>query len=132
EVQRMIREIDPPKPSTRLVDSRTTLASLAARRRIEPARLSAMVRGELDWIVMKALEKDRHRRYETANGLALDIRRYLDGDAVVAAPPSRSYQLRKFVRRNRATVTAAALVARALVLRIVGTAFQDERDHVPR
>ncbi len=67
-----------------------TLASVAARRQTEPRRLGTIVRGELDWIVMKALEKDRQRRYETANGLAMDVRRYLGGEAVVAAPPSRS------------------------------------------
>src|SRR6185295_7385960 len=120
EVQRMILEDEPPKPSTRLRASADSLKSVAALRRVEPRRLGGLVHGELDWIVMKALEKDRARRYETANGLATDIRRYLDGDAVVAAPPSRSYQLRKFVRRNRATVTAAALVGCALVLGIVG------------
>src|SRR5204862_1439428 len=79
EMLRQIREVEPPKPSTRLSDSGDRLASLAAQRRTEPARLARQVRGELDWIVMKALEKDRTRRYETANGLARDIQRHLDG-----------------------------------------------------
>src|SRR6185369_13384400 len=96
EIQRIIREVEPPKPSTRLSHNTDTLASVAAQRHTEPRRLGAIVRGDLDWIVMKALEKDRQRRYETANGLAMDIRRYLSGEPVAAAPPSAAYQLRKF------------------------------------
>ncbi len=96
EVLRRIKEEEPPKPSTRLSHSGDRLASIAATRRTEPARLTKLVRGELDWIVMKALEKERTRRYETANGLARDIQRYLDGDPVEAGPPSASYKLRKF------------------------------------
>jgi len=121
EIQRIIREVDPPKPSTRLSQSSDTLASVAARRQTEPRKLGMVVRGELDWIVMKALEKDRSRRYETANGLAMDIRRYLSGEAVQAAPPGRGYRVRKFVRRHRGAVVAASLVAGALVLGVVGT-----------
>jgi Tfp pilus assembly protein PilF len=125
EIQRIIREVEPPKPSTRLSSNTDTIASVAARRHTEPKRkLGTIVRGELDWIVMKALEKDRQRRYETANGLAMDIRRYLAGDAVLAAPPSAAYRFRKFVRRNRAQVAAAALIALALVLGMAGTAWQ--------
>ena len=114
EIQRIIREVEPPKPSTRLNANTTTIDSVAAKRDIEPKRLGALIRGELDWIVMKSLEKDRQRRYETANGLAMDIRRYLSGEAVVAAPPSASYRVKKFVRRNRGPVTAGAVVAAAL------------------
>ena len=121
EIQRIIREVEPPRPSTRLSESQEALASIAAHRRIEPKRLGLLLRGELDWIVMKALEKDRKRRYETANGLAMDIRRYLDGEAVVAAPPSASYRLRKFVQRNRGRVFAAGIVAATLVLGVIGT-----------
>ena len=84
---RIIREDEPPKPSTKLSTS-GTLPSIAANRQTEPARLSKAVRGELDWIVMKALEKDRNRRYETANALAADIQRYLDDEPVDACPPS--------------------------------------------
>jgi serine/threonine protein kinase len=114
EIQRIIREVDPPKPSTRLGESKDTLAGVAARRHTEPGRLASTIRGELDWIVMKALEKDRQRRYETANGLAMDIRRYLKGEAVVAAPPSRAYRAKKFVRRNKGLVLALSAVAVAL------------------
>ena len=89
EMLRAIREEEPPKPSTRLSDSKETLPSIAAQRHTEPARLTKLVRGELDWIVMKALEKDRTRRYETASGLAHDIEHYLHDEPVLACPPSR-------------------------------------------
>src|SRR5688572_23048074 len=90
EVLRVIREEEPPRPSTRLTTTEA-LASVAAQRGLEPAKLSGLVRGELDWIVMKALEKDRARRYETANGLAMDVQRYLSDDTVQACPPSSAY-----------------------------------------
>ncbi len=121
EIQRIIREVDPPKPSTRLSEQTDTIASVAASRRTEPGKLGTTIRGDLDWIVMKALEKDRSRRYETANGLAADIKRYLAGEAVVAAPPSSGYRLRKLVRRHKGVVLAGCAVAAALVLGIVGT-----------
>ena len=124
EIQRIIREVEPPKPSTRLSTNTETIASVAAKRHVEPKRLGALVRGELDWIVMKALEKDRQRRYETANGLAMDIRRYLGGEAVLAAPPDNLYRIRKFVRRNRGQVVAAGLITTALLLGMAGTAWQ--------
>ena len=95
EILRRIKEEEPPKPSTRLNDSRERLASICSQRHTEPARLTRLVRGELDWIVMKALEKDRTRRYETASGFARDIERYLAGDPVEAGPPSATYKLRK-------------------------------------
>jgi tetratricopeptide (TPR) repeat protein len=120
-MQRIIREVEPPRPSMRLSASAETLAAVAARRRVEPAKLGQMISGELDWIVMRAMEKDRTRRYETANALGADVRRHLAGDAVAAAPPSRAYLLRKFVRRHRGAVTAAGLVAVALVLGVLGT-----------
>ena len=134
EIQRIIREVDPPDPSTRLSQNSDTIASVAACRKTEPRRLGTIVRGELDWIVMKALEKDRQRRYETADGLAMDIRRYLAGEPVVAAPPGRLYRVRKLIRRNRVWFTAASLVAAALVLGIIGTSYGlvwaiRERDH---
>jgi len=133
ELQRIIREVEPPKPSTRLSNNTDTIASVAAKRHTEPKRLGTVVRGELDWIVMKALEKDRQRRYETANGLAADIRRYLSGEAVNAAPPSTSYRFRKFVKRNRVIVTAGGAVAAALLIGAVAFAWQfklasDQRD----
>ena len=124
EIQRIIREVEPPKPSTRLSTNTETIASVAAKRHTEPKRLGTIVRGELDWIVMKALEKDRHRRYETANGLAMDIRRYLSGEAVVAAPPSAVYRFKKFVRRNRAMVSAGSAVAGVLLIGVVAFAWQ--------
>jgi len=124
EIQRIIREVDPPRPSTRLSESHDTLASIAAQRRIEPRRLGALVRGELDWIVMKALEKERARRYETASSLGLDVQRYLAGDAIHAAPPSRTYLLRKFVRRHRGPVSAGLAIAAALGVGVIGFAWQ--------
>src|SRR5207249_4306786 len=99
------------------------LPTLAANRGTEPTKLTKLVRGELDWIVMKALEKDRSRRYETANGFALDVQRYLADEPVLAGPPSARYRLRKFVRRNRGTVLAVSLVALTLVAGIVGTTW---------
>jgi tetratricopeptide (TPR) repeat protein len=114
EIKRIIREEDPPRPSMRL-SSTNTLPSLAAIRQTEPARLTKLVRGELDWIVMKALEKNRVRRYETANGFAMDIQRYLADEPVSAGPPGAGYRLRKLVRRNKGPVIAAAAVAIALV-----------------
>src|SRR5205807_9748737 len=110
EIRRMIREEEPPKPSTRLSTSES-IASVAAQRHTEPARLSKLVRGDLDWITMKALETDRTRRYETANGLARDIQRHLSEEPVEAGPPSATYRLRKFVRRNRVVVFYTALTA---------------------
>jgi non-specific serine/threonine protein kinase/serine/threonine-protein kinase len=111
EAVRVIREEEPPKPSTRLTQSKESLASLAAQRRTEPARLTREVRGEIDWIVMKCLEKDRSRRYETANGLARDVQRYLADEPVEACPPSARYRLRKLARKhNKVFITAAAFV----------------------
>ncbi|HVC92105.1 MAG TPA: bifunctional serine/threonine-protein kinase/formylglycine-generating enzyme family protein [Pirellulales bacterium] len=123
EMLRMIREEEPPKPSTRLSESKASLASLAAQRRTEPARLTKAVRGELDWIVMKALEKDRTRRYETANGLARDVERHLRDEPIEACPPSASYKLRKFIRRNKGRAIAAGLVLLALVGCLIATTW---------
>jgi serine/threonine protein kinase/tetratricopeptide (TPR) repeat protein len=120
EMLRLIKEEEPPRPSARLSGSGSS-PSVAAQRQMEPVRLAKLVRGELDWIVMKALEKDRNRRYETANGFAMDVQRYLAHEPVLACPPSVGYLLRKFVRRNRGTVVGAALVAGALLAGIVGT-----------
>ena len=100
EMLRVIREQEPSKPSTKL-STAEGLPTLAANRGTEPAKLTKLVRGELDWIVMKALEKDRSRRYETANGFAMDVQRYLADEPVQACPPSAGYRLRKFVRRNK-------------------------------
>jgi serine/threonine protein kinase/tetratricopeptide (TPR) repeat protein len=122
EILRIIGDEEPPRPSTRLSTS-DTLPSIAARRHTEPARLSKAVRGELDWIVMKALEKDRGRRYATANGLAHDIQRYLADEIVEARPPSRSYRLRKFFRRYKGRIIAAGLVLLAILGGVVGTSI---------
>ena len=100
---RVIREEESPRPSMRL-STTEELPSIAACRHVEPRKLSGLVRGELDWIVMKALEKDRNRRYETANGLAADLRRYLNDEAVHAAPPTAAYRLSKFARKYRAAL----------------------------
>src|SRR5581483_11871090 len=112
---RVIREQEPSKPSTKL-STAEGLPTPAASRRTEPAELTKLVRGELDWIVMKALEKDRSRRYETANGFAMDVQRYLADEAVLACPPSVGYRLRKFARRNKGGLAVAALVLFFLVL----------------
>jgi WD40 repeat protein/serine/threonine protein kinase len=122
EMLRVIREQDPAKPSTKL-STAEGLPTLAANRGTEPAKLTRLVRGELDWIVMKALEKDRNRRYETASGLAEDLQRYLADEPVMACRPSLGYRLRKFLRRNKAPVLAAGLVALALLCGGIGVAF---------
>ena len=122
EILKRIREEDPPKPSTRLSESRDAMPSISAQRKTEPARLTRLVKGELDWIVMKALEKDRSRRYETANGFARDIQRHLDGDAVEACPPSTAYRFQKFARKHRAgLVTGAAFVLLLLAASLFST-----------
>lgn len=122
EILRVVREEEPPRPSTKL-STADTLAALSANRGTEPKQLTALLRGELDWVVMRAMEKDRSRRYETANGLAADVQRYLAGEPVLAHPPSAAYRLRKFVRRNRGPVLAASVVLLALLAGIAGTAF---------
>jgi serine/threonine protein kinase len=122
EVRRIIREEEPPKPSTRL-SSAEQLPSIAANRGLEPAKLSVLVRGELDWIVMRALEKDRNRRYDTANGMARDIERYLHDEAVEACPASAWYRLRKFVRRNKRTLATVSLLALTLLATVVAQAI---------
>jgi tetratricopeptide (TPR) repeat protein len=119
DVLRVIREEEPPRPSTRLSESEDTLPTIAAQRGLEPKKLSGVVRGELDWIVMKALEKDRNRRYETANGFAMDVQRYLADEPVVACPPSAAYRLRKFAQRNRAALLTMVLVGAALLTTVV-------------
>jgi serine/threonine protein kinase/tetratricopeptide (TPR) repeat protein len=115
EMLRIIREEEPPKPSTRL-STTEELPSIAANRGLEPKKLSGVVRGELDWIVMRCLEKDRNRRYETAGGLARDVERYLADEPVQACPPSAGYRLRKFARRHRTGLAVAGLVLCFIVL----------------
>jgi hypothetical protein len=130
EMLRVIREQEPSKPSTKL-STAEGLPTLAANRGTEPAKLTRLVRGELDWIVMKALEKDRNRRYETANGFAMDVQRYLADEPVLACPPSTGYRLRKFVRRNK-TALVTVSVGTLAVLLVVGGLGWMVRDRTAR
>jgi serine/threonine protein kinase len=114
EMLRVIREQEPTKPSAKL-STAEGLPTLAANRGTEPAKLTRLVRGELDWIVLKALEKDRSRRYDTANGLARDLQRYLADEPVGACPPSRGYRLRKYARKHKRVLATAGLFATFLV-----------------
>jgi serine/threonine protein kinase/Flp pilus assembly protein TadD len=131
EIRRIIREEEPPKPSTRLSESKGALPSISAQRQTEPAKLTRLVRGELDWIVMKALEKDRNRRYETANGFAMDVQRYLADEAVQACPPSALYRFRKFARRNKAMIAFTGLVL-LILLTVTGGIGWNLRDRAAR
>jgi serine/threonine protein kinase/WD40 repeat protein len=140
DILRMIREQEPPRPSTRLRELRQSRltdrasafswqarrgspAAVATVRKSERAQQDLLIKGDLDWIVMKALEKDRNRRYQTASELALDLQRYLADEPVVACPPSLRYRLQKFVRRNRVPVFAACMVVLALIGGIIGTTW---------
>jgi tetratricopeptide (TPR) repeat protein len=122
EILRVVREEEPPRPSHKL-STADALPSLAAVRGTEPKALTGLLRNELDWIVMKALEKERGRRYETANGFAADVLRFLPGEPVIAHPPSAAYRMKKFVRRNKGQVIAASLVLFALLAGIAGTTW---------
>jgi tetratricopeptide (TPR) repeat protein len=126
EVLRVVREEEPARPSTRLSTSQE-LASIAAQRGVEPRELSGLLKGELDWIVMKALEKDRSHRYDTANGLLRDVERYLHDEPVSACPPTARYRFRKFARRNRAVLLTTVMVMTALVLGTAVSAWQAVR-----
>jgi serine/threonine protein kinase/tetratricopeptide (TPR) repeat protein len=128
EIRRIIREVEPPRPSTNL----STLAdadrlTVARLRGTDPARLSLLLRGDLDWIVMRCLEKDRTRRYETANGLAADILRHLRNEPVAARPPSNVYRLRKLIRRNRLAFAATGAVALAMTMGLAVSTWQAVR-----
>ncbi len=148
EMRRIIREVEPPRPSARLssqdvaqpppavavarvapasppvgVARPSSAIDIARHRRTDPPSLARVLRGDLDWIVMKCLEKDRTRRYETANALAMDISRYLTAQPVLAAPPSAAYRARRFMRRHRVGVAAVAIVAAALLLGLAGTTW---------
>jgi serine/threonine protein kinase len=120
KVLEQIRESEPPRPSTRLSASGDAISGLSDQRCIEPARLRKILRGELDWIVMKSLEKDRARRYETANDFARDISRFLNDEAVAARPPSRAYRLQKLIAKNRGLFYSLFSLATVLV---AGVAF---------
>ncbi len=122
EVLRLIRDVEPDRPSTRLSGS-NRLPTIAAQRNIEPRRLQRSVVGDLDWIVMKALEKERSRRYETVTGLSRDIERFLSEEPVEACPPSRLYRLKKFIRKNRAQVAGGGIIVAALCAGIISTSW---------
>jgi WD40 repeat protein len=124
EIQRMIREEEPPRPSTRLSTLGAALPTVARKRGTEPVKLTRQLRGELDWIVMKALEKERSRRYETASAFADDIRRHLNDEPVSASPPSRLYRLRKLARRNKQAILLAVAVGTALAVGTVVSLWQ--------
>ena len=125
EILRMIKEEEPPRPSTRLSDSGEALASISAQRHTEPARIAKLVSGELDWIVMKTLEKDRNRRYETANAFAADVLRYLNDEPVQACPPSAWYRFGKFARRNKGALAMVAVLLTAFLLGTSGLAVSN-------
>ncbi len=116
EMRRIIREVDPPRPSARVSTLQAAdLSTVCDRRHVEPGKLSQQLRGELDWIVMKAMDKDRDRRYATVNDLAADVERYLNDEPVEACPPSAAYRFTKFARRNQTVLVTTALVALALI-----------------
>src|SRR5262249_52214121 len=124
----IIREDEPPRPSARLSTMQQAhLSTIAEQRGLEPRHLSQHLRGELDWIVMRALEKDRNRRYESANAFAADVQRYLNDEPVQACPPSPVYRLRKFTRRNRGRLSVAAVLGAALVT-VAGSLVWSSRD----
>jgi len=125
EIRRMIREEEPPRPSARISTlGEAAIATVSTCRKTEPAKLSRAIRGELDWIAMKCLDKDRDRRYETANALAADIQRYLANEPVLACPPSAGYRLRKFAGRNWRPLVTAGVILGALVSASVVSAWQ--------
>lgn len=124
EIKRVIREVEPPRPSTRLSTLGESLPVVAQQRSIEPHKLGPVLRGELDWVIMKALEKDRGRRYATAVDFAADVERFLKNEPVAACPPSRMYRLRKFVAKHRFAVGAIAAVALTLVAGLIATSVQ--------
>ena len=137
EIQRVIREVDPPKPSTRVTQMGQASTDAARNRHTEVHRLASELRGDLDWITMKCLEKDRTRRYGSASDLAVDLRRHLDSQPVLASPPSTTYRLGKFVRRHRFGVAAAAtlvllLVAFGATMAVQAQRIARERDRANR
>jgi WD40 repeat protein/serine/threonine protein kinase len=127
EIRRIIREEEPARPSTRIGTLGQAATTVSANRQSEPRRLSQLFRGELDWIVMKALEKDRNRRYDTASSLAADVQRYLDDESVQACPPSAVYRLRKFARKNRMPLIVAAAFVLLLLAGALVSAWQAAR-----
>jgi serine/threonine protein kinase len=130
EMRRTLREREPQPPSTMLTTlGNTELTEIAAQHHAEPLRFISSLRGDLDWIVMKSLEKDRRRRYETANGLAMDVQRYLNNEPVIARPPSTLYRCQKLVRRNKLTFTAIAAVTLALLVGLGMAMYSLVKEH---
>ena len=128
EMRRIIREEDPPRPSDRISTlAGESLSTISEERNIDPRRLSESLRGELDWIVMKALEKDRTRRYDSPSALAVDVQHYLDDEPVVACPPSIAYRFGKFARRHKVTLSFASLAGLALLLGAFGLAVSNRQ-----
>lgn len=121
EIQRIIRETEPPKASTRLGTLKDTQAEIAAKRGTDPVSLRKLLRRDLDWITMKAMAKDRTHRYSTAAELAAEVERYLRHEPVMAGAPSTTYRIRKYIRRHRLGVSAAAVVILAILVGIAGT-----------
>jgi WD40 repeat protein/serine/threonine protein kinase len=120
EMRRIIREVEPLRPSAQISTlNAQALATVSDRRNFDPQKLGGLYRGELDWIVMRCLEKDRNRRYDTPAGLAADIQHYLNDEAVEACPPSAWYRFRKFARRNKSALATASVVSLAVLLALV-------------
>jgi serine/threonine protein kinase len=137
EIRRIIREEEPPRPSTRISTLGQAAATVSANRQSDPQKLGRLVRGELDWIVMRALEKDRNRRYESVGAFAADVQRYLNDEPVQACPPSAWYRFRKFARRHKAALTATSAAFLVVVLGVIGLAVSylllaSEKERVAR
>ncbi len=131
EMRRIIREDDPPRPSQRVSTlAAEQLSTVSHTRRVDPRGLTSVIRGELDWIVMKSLEKDRARRFESASALAADVQRYLDGEAVRACPPSKLYHLRKWARRHMAVLVTTSLIGVALIASTVTSLSYARQTHL--
>src|SRR5262249_6872578 len=118
EILRIIREEEPAKPSKRISTLGQAATGVSAKRKSDPQRLAQLCRGELDWIVMKALEKDRNRRYESASAFVADVQRYLHDEPVLACPPSPWYRFRKFARRNKRVAVMASLLFAMLAVAV--------------
>ena len=129
EMLRLIREEEPPRPSTRLSESGDALIAYAVDRRTETQKLPTLVKGELDWIAMRALEKDRTRRYETANALAADVQRYLKDEQVEACPPSFTYRLQKYARKHKTAFAMTGMAAALAALLLIGIAISAVGKH---
>ncbi|MEL7500680.1 MAG: serine/threonine-protein kinase [Planctomycetota bacterium] len=123
KILELVREQDSPRPSSKLTTSKQTISTVTERRQIDPRKLNQILAGDLDWIVMKAIEKDRNRRYESAGAFGEDVQRYLSDEPVEACPPSASYKLRKFVKKNRSLVAAGSIMLLLLVAGIIGTSL---------